>query len=59
MSDQAGITGPTHDVLSFGGGFVDYDNDGWLDMFIANGHVYPEVEQIARNPLQTNQLSIS
>jgi hypothetical protein len=31
-------------VLSFGGGFFDYDNDGWLDIFIANGHVYPEVE---------------
>jgi hypothetical protein len=46
VSDQAGITGPTRDVLSFGGGFVDYDNDGWLDLFIANGHVYPEVEQL-------------
>jgi len=46
VSDQAGITAPTHDVLSFGGGFFDYDNDGWLDLFIANGHVYPEVEQV-------------
>ena len=46
VSDQAGITGPTRDVLSFGGGFFDYDNDGWLDLFIANGHVYPEVEQV-------------
>src|SRR5947207_13294325 len=45
VSDQAGITRPTHDVLSFGGGFFDYDNDGWPDLFIANGHVYPEVEQ--------------
>jgi enediyne biosynthesis protein E4 len=45
VSDQAGITRATHDVLSFGGGFFDYDNDGWLDLFIANGHVYPEVEQ--------------
>ena len=45
VSDQAGITVPTRDVLSFGGGFFDYDNDGWLDLFIANGHVYPEVEQ--------------
>jgi hypothetical protein len=47
VSDQAGITPPTRDVLSFGGGFFDYDNDGWLDIFIANGHVYPEVEQAA------------
>src|SRR5216683_87719 len=45
VSDQAGITRATHEVLSFGGGFFDYDNDGWLDIFIANGHVYPEVEQ--------------
>jgi enediyne biosynthesis protein E4 len=45
VSDQAGITRATRDVLSFGGGFFDYDNDGWLDLFIANGHVYPEVEQ--------------
>lgn len=45
VSDEAGITRPTRDVLSFGGGFLDYDNDGWLDLFIANGHVYPEVEQ--------------
>ena len=45
VSDEAGITGPTHNVLSFGGGFIDYDNDGLLDLFIANGHVYPEIEQ--------------
>ncbi len=44
-SDEAGITVPTRHVLSFGGGFFDYDNDGWLDLFIANGHVYPEIEQ--------------
>jgi hypothetical protein len=45
VSDEAGITRLTRDVLSFGGGFFDYDDDGWLDLFIANGHVYPEVEQ--------------
>jgi hypothetical protein len=47
VSDEAGITVPTRDVLSFGGGFLDYDNDGWLDLFIANGHVYPEIEQVS------------
>jgi enediyne biosynthesis protein E4 len=44
VTGQAGIFLPTLNVLSFGGGFLDYDNDGWLDLFIANGHVYPEVE---------------
>jgi hypothetical protein len=46
VSDDAGITGPTRDHLSFGGGFFDYDNDGWLDLFIANGHVFPFIEQV-------------
>lgn len=45
ISEPSGIAEPTRPVLSFGGGFFDYDNDGWLDLFIANGHVYPEVEQ--------------
>jgi len=29
--------------LGWGCGFVDLDNDGWLDIFQVNGHVYPEV----------------
>jgi enediyne biosynthesis protein E4 len=47
VSERAGIAEPTKAVLSFGGGFFDYDNDGWLDLFIANGSVYPEIEQVA------------
>ncbi len=30
--------------LGWGVGFFDPDNDGWLDIFISNGHVYPEVD---------------
>ncbi len=30
--------------LGWGVGFIDMDNDGWLDIFISNGHVYPEVD---------------
>jgi len=30
--------------LGWGVGFFDVDNDGWLDIFISNGHVYPEVD---------------
>ena len=32
--------------LGWGVGFVDFDNDGWADILICNGHVYPEVEQL-------------
>jgi hypothetical protein len=30
--------------LGWGVGFLDMDNDGWLDILISNGHVYPEVD---------------
>ena len=32
--------------LGWGCGFFDPDNDGWPDILICNGHVYPEVEQL-------------
>jgi hypothetical protein len=32
--------------LGWGCGFFDFDNDGWPDILISNGHVYPEVEQL-------------
>jgi enediyne biosynthesis protein E4 len=32
--------------LGWGVGFFDMDNDGWPDILICNGHVYPEVEQL-------------
>ncbi len=47
VSEWVGIAEPTKQVLSFGGGFFDYDNDGWLDLFIANGSVYPEIERVS------------
>ncbi|QQS48881.1 MAG: CRTAC1 family protein [Acidobacteriota bacterium] len=32
--------------LGWGCGFFDPDNDGWLDILLVNGHVYPEVEKL-------------
>ncbi|HVF86607.1 MAG TPA: CRTAC1 family protein, partial [Pyrinomonadaceae bacterium] len=32
--------------LGWGCGFFDMDNDGWLDIFLVNGHVYPEVAKL-------------
>ncbi len=42
---QAGLAEPTVPFLAWGAGFIDFDNDGLLDIFIANGHVYPEVDK--------------
>jgi enediyne biosynthesis protein E4 len=41
VSFRAGLGFPTIPFLSWGAGFLDFDNAGWLDLFIANGHVYP------------------
>ncbi len=32
--------------LGWGVGFLDLENDGWLDLFLVNGHVYPEVDSL-------------
>jgi hypothetical protein len=42
---QAGLGAHTQ-YLGWGCGFFDYDNDGWADILLCNGHVYPEVEQL-------------
>jgi hypothetical protein len=46
VSRTAGIAGPTHPYVGWGAAFVDLDNSGWLDIFLVNGHVYPQVDSL-------------
>ena len=41
-SIKAGL-GVNRKYLGFGVGFVDFNNDGWKDLFLANGHVYSQI----------------
>jgi hypothetical protein len=45
VSFAAGLASVTIPFLGWGTGFLDFDNDGLLDIFAANGHVYPGVDQ--------------
>ncbi len=45
VSYPAGIAQSSIPFVKFGDGFLDYDNDGWKDLLIVNGHVYAQVDQ--------------
>jgi enediyne biosynthesis protein E4 len=45
VSYHSGIAQDTIPFLGWGVGFLDYDNDGWKDLLMVNGHVYPAVDK--------------
>ena len=45
---RAGL-GVHNNFLGWGVGFVDVDHDGWKDILMVNGHVYPAIDQLNSN----------
>jgi hypothetical protein len=45
VAPDIGMAEFTYPFLTWSTEFIDYDNDGWKDIFAVNGHVYPQVDQ--------------
>jgi enediyne biosynthesis protein E4 len=46
VTHEAGLAVPALPWVGWGNAFADLDNDGWLDIVEANGHVYPQVDPL-------------
>lgn len=44
-TNSSGLAEMTFRYVGWGTGFVDFTNSGWDDLFIANGHIYPQIDQ--------------
>jgi len=45
IASEAGIAQIPVPFVGWGDGFLDFDNDGWKDLMMINGHVYPQVDE--------------
>jgi hypothetical protein len=45
VAREAGIAQIAVPFVGWGDGLIDYDNDGWKDLMMINGHVYPQVDE--------------
>jgi hypothetical protein len=46
VSWSSGLGHQNYGLVGWGTGFFDMDNDTWLDLFVANGHVFPQVDSV-------------
>jgi hypothetical protein len=49
VAEEIGMAAPSRLRLGFGISSCDPDNDGWLDVFVANGHVQDRARELGRN----------
>ncbi len=58
ITAQSRLSEPTLLPLAWGTGFADFDNDGWLDLFFANGHLHDNIAELEEVGVykQQNQL---
>ena len=45
ISGRAGLAGSSRPFMGWGTFFFDYDQDGWQDLFVANGHLLPAIDR--------------
>jgi enediyne biosynthesis protein E4 len=50
ISWSARVAQPSYPLVGWGTALFDMDNDGWLDIFVANGHVYPQMDLVKGGP---------
>ena len=46
VSMRSGVGKKSIPFLGWGTGFLDFDNDGWLDLMFVNGHIYPAADRL-------------
>jgi hypothetical protein len=45
VSFRSGTAASSLPYVGWGTAFIDYDNDGWQDILVVNGHVYPQLDK--------------
>jgi hypothetical protein len=46
VRQSAQVAKDSYPLVGWGASFFDMDNDGWPDLFVANGHVYPQMDSV-------------